>query len=422
MNTYHMRETGVTHMGSKTPMKALAILTLVGILAAGCGGKSADSGKSSSTGTGTAETLTLGVITSITGGDSEFGKAQKDGYELALKEINAAGGIAGKQVKLKYIDDKSNAQESAKAVDELVNQDKAQVILGPYSSGAALSVAKKADTYKIPVVVPTATAANVTQTGSKFVFRLCATSDDYAKAIVGLLQERGDAKTMAIVHEDQNFGASAEKAMVDVAKKAGFEVVADETYSVKDLDFKPMLNRVKQKNPDVIYFASYSKDAVALMTQAKEINLNAKYWTAAGTGFSVASFPKDAGAAAEYTLSAGQWDASVNWKGSKEFDDNIFKMTGVHPSYHDIEAYAALYVVKAAIEKAGAYDAAKITDALRNLNMDTAFGPVKFDATGQNGHPVIVTQVQKGQFVTVFPQSAASAKLIAPTPAWDQRK
>ncbi|MCL6593580.1 MAG: ABC transporter substrate-binding protein, partial [Alicyclobacillus sp.] len=86
-----------------------------------------------------------------------------------------------------------------------------------------------------------------------------------------------------------------------------------------------------------------------------------------------------------------------------------------------MEAYAALYVAKAAIEKAGAYDAQKIRDALANLKMDTAFGPIQFDSTGQNNHPVIVTQVQHGQFVTVFPADAASAK-IEPTPPWSQRK
>lgn len=406
-----------------------AVLALAGMLTVtGCGGAASNSGTSNSTsqanssGSNAADSsITIGVITSITGADSEFGKAQKEGYELALKEINAAGGMGGKQVKLQYLDDKSSAQEAAKDVDQLVNQYKVQLIVGPYSSGSALSAVKKADTYKIPLVVPTATAANVTETGSKYVFRLCATSDDYAKAIVALLKQQGDAKTIAIVHEDQNFGTSADKAMVKLAKEAGLTVVDDESYSVKDLDYKPMLNRVKDKQPDVIYFASYSKDAVALMAQAKEINLNAKYFTAAGTGFSVNTFPKDAGAAAEYTLAAGQWDPSVSWKGSKEFDENIFKMFGDHPSYHDMEAYAALYVVKAAIEKAGAYDSAKLTDTLRTIQVDTAFGPVKFDAKGQNAHPVVVTQIQGGKYVTVYPVEAASGKLNAPTPAWDKR-
>lgn len=379
----------------------------------GCGSNSGSGSNS--------KTLTLGVITSITGADSEFGKAQQEGYNVALDEINKSGGILGKQVKLVFLDDQSKPAEAAKDVDQLVSQQSAQAILGPYSSGSALAVVNKANSYKIPVIVPTATASNVTETGSKYVFRVCATSDDYAKAIVDLLKAKGDAKTIAIVHEDQNFGASADKAMVADAQAGGLTIVDDESYSVQSLDYKSMLNRVKSKHPDAIYFASYSKDAVALMTQAKEIDLNAKYFTAAGTGFSVGSFPQNAGSAGDYTLAAGQWDASAKWSGSKEFDAAIFKRYSVHPSYHDIEAYASLYVLKAAIEKAGAYDATKIRDALTQVQLDTAFGPIKFDDKGQNAHPVIVTQVQSGKFVTVFPADAATGQMITPTPAWSQR-
>ncbi|UOF92520.1 ABC transporter substrate-binding protein [Fodinisporobacter ferrooxydans] len=405
----------------KHQTKLVSVIGLAAMITlTGCGSSSTSSSQASSA--ADKNTITLGVITSITGGDSEFGKAQKEGYELALQEINKNGGILGKQVKLEYLDDKSSAQEAAKDVDQLVNQDHMKLILGPYSSGSALAVVKKATTYKVPVIVPTATAANVTETGSKYVFRLCATSDDYAKAMVELFKKQGDVKTLAIVHEDQNFGASADKAMKKFAQEAGIQVVDDESYSTKDLDYKPLLNRVKQKHPDAIYFASYSKDAVALMTQAKEIDLNAKYFTAAGTGFSVGSFPKDAGSAADYTLAAGQWDASAKWKGSKEFDQNIFKKFGDHPSYHDMEAYASLYTAKAAIEKAGSLDSQKIRDALASIQLDTAFGPVKFDDKGQNAHPVLITQVQNGKFVTVYPESAATGQLKVPTPAWKDRK
>lgn len=402
-------------MKKKKQLGLLAALTLAGTTAlTGCGNGSANTSATDS------KTLTLGVITSITGKDSEFGKAQKEGYEIAVEEINKAGGILGKQVKLQFLDDQSSAEEAAKDVDQLVSQYHAQLILGPYSSGSALAVVKKATSYKIPDIVPTATAANVTQTGSKYVFRVCATSDDYAKAIVDLLNQRGDVKTIAIVHEDQNFGASAEAAMLKDAQAAGLTVVDDESYSTSSLDYKSMLERVKQKHPDAIYFASYSKDAVALMKQAQEIDLNAKYFTAAGTGFSVADFPTNAGAAANYTLAAGQWDPSASWKGSKEFANAVFQKFGDHPSYHDMEAYASLYVAKAAIEKAGSYDAAKIRDALSQVQLDTPFGPIKFDSTGQNAHPVIVTQVQNGQFVTIYPDSAASGKIEA-TPPWNQR-
>ena len=135
----------------------------------------------------------------------------------------------------------------------------------------------------------------------------------------------------------------------------------------------------------------------------------------------MASFIPNTGKEAEYTIAAGQWDASAAWKGSKEFDQAIFERTHVHPAYHDIEAYTSLYVAKAAIEKAGAVDKDKIRDALSTLQLDTPFGPVKFDEKGQNPHPVILTQVQNGKFVTIYPKDAANGQAKLPVPAWNQR-
>jgi branched-chain amino acid transport system substrate-binding protein len=396
----------------KRMLSVMVSTVLLGAMLAGCGSSSAGGG----------DTIKIGVITSLTGADAEFGKAHQRGYGLALDEINKAGGIRGKKIELKVLDDKSSAEEAAKDVDQLVNQDKVQLILGAYSSGSSLAVVKKTTSYKVPVIIPTATAKNVTETGSEYAFRICATSDDYAVAVLDFLKDKPDAKTMVVIYEDGNFGTSADKAMKTAAEKSNIKIIDEESYSAKNVDYKTMLQRVKALNPDVLYFASYSLDATALMKQSHEVGLNAKYWTAAGTGFSVATFPQNTGMEAEYTLAAGQWDASAAWKGSAEFDQNIFKQYNVHPAYHDMEAYAALYVAKAAIDKAGSYNAAKIQSVLKTIQVDTAFGPVKFDKTGQNNHPVIITQVQDGKFVTVYPKDAAKGTARLPTPDWNQRK
>lgn len=395
----------------KKTWNVIAASLVLGTVLSGCGAGGNASG---------GDTIKIGVITSLTGADAEFGKAHQRGYGLALDELNKAGGIKGKKIELKVLDDKSSTEEAAKDVDQLVNQDKVQLILGAYSSGSSLAVVKKVSSYKIPLLIPTATAKNVTETGSTYAFRVCATSDDYAKAVVDFLKDKPDAKTMVVIYEDGNFGTSADKAMQTAIKGSNIKIVDEESYSVKNVDYKPTLQRVKALNPDIIYFASYSLDATALMKQAHEVDLNPKYYTAAGTGFSVASFSKNTGMEANYTLAAGQWDASSAWKGSKEFDEAIFKQYNVHPAYHDMEAYATLYVAKDAIEKAG-YDAAKIRDTLAKIQVDTAFGPVKFDEKGQNNHPVIITQVQDGKFVTVYPKDAAKGEAKLPTPAWNKR-
>lgn len=400
---------------------SIFLSTVLALSLVGCGTQASSTPNPTTNANAPKDPIKIGIIAPLTGTEAEFGIRQKYGYTLALEEINNAGGINGRKVELEIVDDKSNVQEAAKDVDQLANQAKVQVIVGSYSSGNGLAIVKKATSYNIPVVLPTATAKNVTETGSKYAFRVCATSEGYAQVVADFLKTRPDAKTLAIIYEDQNFGTSAAKAMEDVLKGSDIQIVAKEQYSAKAVDYKPLLNRVKAKNPDAIYFASYLLDATTLMKQAHEVDLNVKYYTAAGTGFSTPDFVKSAGKDAEYTLAAGQWSPSVAWKGAKEFADTIQQKFNVTPGYYEIEGYASLMVAKAAIEKAGVYDKEKIRDALAGLQLDTSFGPIKFDAKGDNAHPTILTQIQDGKFTTVFPKDVATTEAKVPTPPWNQR-
>jgi branched-chain amino acid transport system substrate-binding protein len=228
---------------------------------------------------------------------------------------------------------------------------------------------------------------------------------------------------MAIVYENTNFGQSNMKAMTAAAKEAGIKLVTVESYEAKSPDYRAVLQRVKQSNPDVIYFCSYLLDATTLMRQAREIDLNPKFYTSAGTGFAAAEFPttKGAGKNAEYTFSVSQWLPEAKWPGSKEFDAEYFKRYKSHPAYHAIQAYAALRVAAQAINNAKSLDPGKIRDAIRDLSVpETAFGPVKF-VNGQNLHPVLITQIQGGQYRVVFPPEVAEAKPTIPAPAWSKR-
>jgi branched-chain amino acid transport system substrate-binding protein len=279
---------------------------------------------------------------------------------------------------------------------------------------------------QVPLIVPTAVADNIMETGSQWVFRICAGSGSFARSTLDFLKNNSAPKTMAIVYENTNFGQSNNRSMTDAARKNGMDLVDTEAYQASSPDYKALLQRVKAKNPEVIYFASYLLDATTLMRQAEQVNLNPKYYTSAGTGFAAAEFPtpdKGAGKYAEYTFSVSQWLPSAKWKGSKEFDEKFFKNTGAHPAYHAMEAYADLLVAAEAIRKANSQDSKAVHDALRQLDMpETPFGRVKFDEKGQNQHPVLITQVQGGQYRVVWPADAAESKPIYPTPPWNQRK
>jgi len=368
-------------------------------------------------------TTKIGVITSLTGSLAAFGEAHKNGYAIALDEINARGGVLGKKIELDFYDDQSKPDQAVQGVSKLVDQDRVPLVLGSYSSESTKAIVPAVTQRETPLIIPTATADNVMDAKSSWVFRICAGANDYAKATIAFLKANGAPKTMAIVYENTNFGQSNMKAMTAAAKEAGIKLVTVESYEAKSPDYRAVLQRVKQSNPDVIYFCSYLLDATTLMRQAREIDLNPKFYTSAGTGFAAAEFPttKGAGKNAEYTFSVSQWLPEAKWPGSKEFDAEYFKRYKSHPAYHAIQAYAALRVAAQAINNAKSLDPGKIRDAIRDLFMpETAFGPVKF-VNGQNLHPVLITQIQGGQYRVVFPLDVAEAKPTIPAPAWSKR-
>lgn len=368
-------------------------------------------------------TIKIGVITSLTGSLAAFGEAHKNGYAIALDEINAKGGVLGKKVELDFYDDQSKPDQAVQGVSKLVDQDGVPIILGSYSSESTKAIVGSVTQRETPLIIPTATADNVMDSKSPWVFRICAGANDYAKETIAFLKANGAPKTMAIVYENTNFGQSNMKAMMAEAKAAGINLVAVESYEAKAPDYKAVLQRVKQANPDVIYFCSYLLDATTLMRQSREVDLNPKFYTSSGTGFAAAEFPTDKGAGknAEYTFSVSQWLPEAKWPGSREFDAEYFKRFQSHPAYHAIQAYAALKVAAAAINNAKSAEPAKIRDAIKNINLaSTPFGPIKFE-NGQNPHPVLITQIQHGQYRVVFPADAADTKPIIPAPAWSKR-
>jgi len=373
-----------------------------------------------------ANTFKIGVITSLTGSNAAFGQAHKNGYTIALEEINAKGGVLGKKVELDYYDDQSRPDQAVQGVSKLVDQDHVPIVLGAYSSESTRAIVPVVTQKQVPLIIPTAVADNVMESNSPFIFRICAGSGSFAAATLDFLKNNGNPRKLAIVYENTNFGQSNNKSMTEAAKAAGLDLVDNEAYQASSPDYKSLLQRVKGKNPEVVYFASYLLDAGTLMRQSEQLNLNPRYYTSAGTGFAAAEFPtmdKGAGKYAEYTFSVSQWLPSAKWKGSPEFDQKYFKLANSHPAYHAMEAYAVLLVAAAAIGNAKSDQAQAIRDAIKQVNLpDTPFGPVKFDARGQNQHPVLITQVQGGQYKVVWPLDAAESKPIIPAPEWSKRK
>src|SRR4051812_40469457 len=159
-----------------------AALILVLLASAGCGGAADQTA---------GDVLKIGVITSLTGPAAAFGQAHKNGYTIAINEVNARGPVAGKKIELVYYDDQSRPDQAVQGVNKLIDQDHVPIILGAYSSESTRAIVPAVTQKSIPLVMPTATADNVLETGSPWVFRICAGSSAYATATVDFLNAMG---------------------------------------------------------------------------------------------------------------------------------------------------------------------------------------------------------------------------------------
>ena len=371
-------------------------------------------------------TFKIGVVTSLTGSNAAFGQAHKNGYTIALEEINAKGGLLGKQVELDYYDDQSRPDQAVQGVSKLVDQDRVPIVLGAYSSESTRAIVPVVTQKQIPLIIPTAVADNVMESNSPWIFRICAGSGSFATATLDFLKNNGDPKKLAIVSENTNFGQANNKSMTEAAKAAGLDLVDSESYQASSPDYKSLLQRVKGKNPEVIYFASYLLDASTLMRQSEQLNLNPKYYTSAGTGFAAAEFPtmdKGAGKYAEYTFSVSQWLPSAKWKGSQNSTINTSSwLAPIRPITRWRLMRCCWWRRRRSIMRSPTSRRQFAMPSSRSTSPETPFGPVKFDARGQNQHPVLITQVQGGQYKVVWPPDAAESKPIIPAPEWSKRK
>ena len=374
-----------------------------------------------------ADGIKVGVLLPLTGAQAKFGEIEKRSFEMAAEEINAKGGVKGMKIELLFEDDTGKPDVGRSGIEKLISREKVPVITGGYSSSVTAAAAPVAQQFKVPFVICTGSADDITEKGYDYIFRINPAASEYPKAVESFLKEVAkDVKTVALLYENSAFGQSSSKSFEEDAKAAGLQIVVKEGYQAGAIDFKPILTKVKATNPDMIYMVSYVMDASLLMRQSKELRINPKMFVGGGAGFTLPEFAKSAGDASDGVYSATLWVETLPFPGAKEYFNKFLKKYGSETEYHGAEAYAAMYVVADALKRAKTITPKDVRDALTTTDMKTAFGPVKFISYGkktqQNKLDTYLIQWQKGELEAVWPKSVATKPYIYPTPPWDKRK
>jgi len=372
------------------------------------------------------DAFNLAIPLPITGKQANFGEIMKRSYEMAAEEINAKGGILGKKLNLTFEDSAAKPETARAIVEKLIDTNKQPVIVGEYTSACAKAVAAVAEERKTPYIVVASADDDITQKNYQYVFRQNPVNAHYNDAVLDFISKSVKPQSMVILYESSAFGTSGSDAVAAWCEKAGVKVALKEKYEAGSVDFKPLLSKVKAAQADVIYMVSYVMDASLLMKQIKELRIDAKLFAGGAAGFAIPEFVTNAKEAAEYVVTSTLWTPQLTYPGSREFAEKYKAKFKDYPSYHGASAYAALYVLKDAIERAKSFGSEAIRAALKSTNLMTAFGPVKFeDREGyqnQNFTDTLALQVIQGVHQTVWPLKYANAKIIYPIPAWRDRK
>lgn len=364
----------------------------------------------------------IGGAISQTGQYAEPAGRQINSIKMWADEVNSRGGLLGRKVVLRLLDDKSDVQTSIKLYEKLITEDKVDLVLSPYSSGITEAVANVTERYKKPFVAYGAGASPIWNKGRRYIFNIVAVSEDYQKGAIHLAKQIG-VKRIAIIGQDSLFPRQAGAGAKEWARKLGIDVVLEENYPAKQADFTALLEKIKAAGAEAVISNSYFADSAAQLRQMKELNLNFKLYSST-VGPGLPNFSQQLGPVAEYVLGYSQWEplpGVFKLPGVKEYIERYEKRFGEKPNYHAGSTYGALQVTEAAVNKAGSFDGEKLREALATLDIDTVFGHYKVDAKGMNAHEGITFQILKGQRRVVWPEKWAETKAELPMPEWSKR-
>ena len=378
--------------------------------------------------------IVVGSTLPLTGVESKTGGLYKQGYQLAVEEVNAAGGIdvGGKKVKveLKLLDDTSDQAKAVNLAQRLITSDKVNFFLGTYSTSLVEAQSTVAEQNKIPYVNGGGAATSIYAKGYKWIFSTLATVENLATTEMGWIDEQQKAGKLpkpakiAVVWENTSHGEDFRKGIREFAKKSngGYEVVVDESFALDGKDFSAVLNKVKAAKVDLFMVDAHLPDFITMHRQYLSSGMCNKLVTYGARGTEADARAALGQKGVDYVLSAVWWNSQLGDKGlNKQFVDSFTKKFGKAPEWYQAVSYEAARALFTAISNAKSVDKTKVRDELSKLEMDSILpgGKLSFpaDQGGQADYPFVVQQnLPDGSSPIVFPADVATGEGTVPNP------
>lgn len=372
---------------------SLAVILIVAVgMIAGCGDSAS-------------KDIKIGVVYELTGNTASFGTAAANGAKLAFKEINAKGGVLGKQIQTVIADNKGEPSESTNAMTKVINQDKVVAVTGFTTSSNGIAGSTVSEANKIPFVAAATTNPKVTvdeKTGKvkDFTFRVCFIDPFQGTVGANFAINSLKAKKVAImVDNSSDYSKGLAKFFKEAFTKGGGTIVAEEAYLQKDQDFKTILTKIKGTSPDMIYLPGYYEEVGKIIKQARELDITVPF--VGGDGWDSPKLTEIGGAAAlNGAYFTNHYSVEDTSPASKTFVDAFKKEYGQVPDAMAVLGYDAAYVLVDAIKRANSAEPAKIRDALAaTKGFKGVTGEINLNETHDAVKSAVIIEMKDGKQV-----------------------
>ena len=379
-----------------TKFIAASAAAVMALSLAGCSGGSMDD-SSSSNAKASGDSITIGTVTTNSGTAAAYGEAEVKGFELAVSEINAKGGINGKKVKLESMDDKGDATEASNAFNKLSGDNNVLAVAGPTISATTAAVAPLADQAKLATIAPAATSDSI-ETGN-YLFRTCFKDSYQGEVAARFAAENLKVKKVAVLYGTGDpYSSGVGEAFAKAAEKLGLEVVDKESSSsADDTEYSAQLQKIQASGAELLYAPYYySVAGPYIIPQARSVGFEGYVMGPDGYDGLKLTGDKSQYNKTYYTTHYSA-DDNTNTK-VQDFIKSYKEKNNAEPNTFAALGYDTIYMLKQAIEKAGKYATREdVRNAVTGMNFDGVTGKFTMDKSGSPTKSVIVLEMKDGK-------------------------
>jgi branched-chain amino acid transport system substrate-binding protein len=339
---------------------------------------------------GTGDIL-VGMYGSLTGDGASFGQSSREGTELAVEEINGAGGVlGGRRIRLLVEDNQSRPEEASNAVTKLITQDRVVAVLGEVASRRTLAAAPVAQRYQIPLITPASTNERVTEVGD-YIFRVCFIDPFQGEVLARFAYNDLKARRAAVLRDiTQDYSVGLTDSVVKNFTALGGQVSEPISYSGGDPDFRAVLTQIRAQKPDVIFATGYYTEAAIIVRQARELGMTMPILGGDGWVGDALANGRDA---LRNTFISNHYSGDNPDPIVQNFVAAYRKKFGKEPDSIAALAYDAVKVLVDAFERAGTTSGAAVRDALASSSVAGVTGQLTMDANRNVSKPAVIQEV-----------------------------